>query len=251
MPKTRIMVQHTDPAALMERIDEFIEIGVGLELRDFMLPSLLDSSDLQAWIAAYREVNAGRLVFSVHGPVIDLNMGSLDEKIRKVSVDRTIQGLRVVKGLAAKFLVVHTGYDHRFLKESDRFDSWLTRSMESFRAVFRKIRLPECLSAICIENSPGEPFDLYQTYIRCIRREFPCLPFRACVDYGHLSSKERRCLNNNLAKPAVAYLHIPWGVIGCSIYRNLPSKHGLRAVCFEGQFGKKEKQSLKGLVPSQ
>lgn len=251
MQKPKIMVQHTDPAVLLERIDEFVELGVGLELRDFMLPSLLDSPDLSAWLDAYREVNMGRLTFSVHSPVIDLNMGSLDDRIRGVSTDRIIQGLKVVKGLSAKFLVVHTGYDHRFLKEENRFESWLARSMESFRTVFRRIHPPDCLSAICVENSPGEPFEPYQTYIQCIRREFPRVPFRACVDYGHLSAKEKSRLNQRITNPVVAYLHIPLGVTGYSVYRNLPSRHRLKAICFEGQFGKKEKQSLKGLMPSQ
>jgi len=242
-------IQHTDPTLLPEKIDEFVEIGLGLELRDFMLPSLLDSSeDLAMWIEVYREINDGRLSFSIHGPVIDLNLGSPDEKIRQVSIERIIQIFRVEEGLSAEFLIIHTGYDPRFLNEKNRFKSWISRSLESFSWIFEKVNLPKCLRAICIENSPGEPSEAYWIYLRALKNEFADIPLRACIDYDHLLSKEKRLVYQYLKDPMVVYLHLPWRRAGQTICRNLPSEHNLQAICFEGEFREGTKQRLQRLV---
>jgi sugar phosphate isomerase/epimerase len=187
LPRNFFRIQHTDPTLLPQKLEEIFELGLGLELRDFMLPDLLDSPrDLEAWITAYREITGGRLSFSVYGPVIDLSLGSVDKKIRQVSIERIIQVIEITEELSAEFLVVHTGYDHRFLNEKNRFESWVKRSLESYAWIFNKANIPEHLRAICIENSPGEPLEAYWIYLRALKKEFAGIPIHACIDYDHL-----------------------------------------------------------------
>lgn len=241
-------VQHTDPALLPDRVDGLLEFGLGLELRDFMLPALLDSpKDLAIWIEAYQEISDGRLSFSVHGPVIDLNLGSVDGKIRQVSIERIIQVAKVVEKLSAEFLIVHTGYDHRFLSDENRFKSWLERSIESYSWIFDKINIPEHLRAICIENSPGEPLNAYWIYLRTLGDKFVGIPIRACIDYDHLLVKEKRLIYQYLKNPMAVYLHLPWRRASHTICQNLP-KHYLWSICFEGELGNKVERKLQRLI---
>jgi sugar phosphate isomerase/epimerase len=241
-------VQHTDPTLLPKRINELIEFGLGLELRDFMLPALLDSpKDLAIWIEAYQEISDGKLNFSIHGPVIDLNLGSMDEKIRQISIERIMQAIKVVEELSAEFLIVHTGYDHRFLNNKGRFESWVERSLKSYSWIFNKIRIPKHLRAICIENSPGESLNIYWIYLQALTDKFVGIPIRACIDYDHLLVKEKRLISQCLKNPMAVYLHLPWRMVCHTICQNLP-KHYLQSICFEGELGNKVRRKLQKLT---
>lgn len=251
LPRNFFRIQHTDPTLLPERIDELIELGLGLELRDFMLPALLDSpKDLAIWIEAYQEISDGRLSFSIHGPAIDLNLGSVDEKIRQVSIERITQVIKVTEELSAEFLIIHTGYDHRFLSEESRFKSWLKRSIESYLWISNKINVPEHLRAICVENSPGEPLSAFWIYLRALKDKFAELPIHACIDYDHLLVREKRLIYQCLKNPMTIYLHVPWEKTGHTICQNLP-KHYLRSICFEGDIGNKARRKLILITNSQ
>ena len=235
LPRNFFRIQHTDPTHLPKRIDELIKFELGLELRDFMLPALLDSSkDLAIWIEAYQGISDGKLSFSIHGPVIDLNLGSVDEKIRQISVERITQTFKVAEKLSAEFLIIHTGYDHRFLNNKIRFKSWLERSIESYSWIFNKINMSEHLRAICIENSPGEPLSTFWIYLRALKDGFAKIPIHACIDYDHLLAKEKQLIYQCLRNPMVIYLHLPWKKTSHTICQNLP-KHYLRSICFEGE----------------
>jgi len=241
-------VQHTDPTLLPKKIDELIEFGLGLELRDFMLPALLDSSkDLAIWIEAYQEISNGKLNFSIHGPVIDLNLGSIDEKIRQISIERIMQAIKVTEKLSAEFLIVHTGYDHRFLNNKGRFEGWIERSLESYSLILNKIHIPKHLRAICIENSPGESLNAYWLYLQALTNKFVGVPICACIDYDHLLMKEKRLISQCLKNPMVVYLHLPWRTAGHTICQNLP-KHYLQSICFEGGLENKVKRKLQKLT---
>jgi sugar phosphate isomerase/epimerase len=249
-PRNFFRVQHTDPVLLPKKIDELIELGLGLELRDFILPALLDSSkDLALWVEAYREISKGKLSFSIHGPVIDLNLGSVDEKIRQISIERIIQAIKVVEELSAEFLIVHTGYDHRFLNNKDRFESWIERSLESYSWIFNKIHIPKHLRAICVENSPEESLNTYWVYLQALTNKFVVgIPIRACIDYDHLLVKEKGLISQCLKNPIVVYLHLPWKKrISYTICQNLP-KHYLQSICFEGELGNKVRRKLQKLT---
>lgn len=251
LPRNFFRIQHTDPTLLPEIIDELIELGLGLELRDFMLPALLDSpKNLALWIEVYQNISDGKLSFSIHGPAIDLNLGSVDAKIRQISVKRIIQAFKVVEELAAEFLIIHTGYDHRFLSDRNRFKSWLERSVESYSWIFNNINTPEHLRAICIENSPGESLSTFWVYLQALKDRFAKIPIYACIDYDHLVAKEKRLICQCLENPMTTYLHLPWKKSSHTICQNLP-KHYLRSICFEGEIGNKARRKLMLIISSQ
>lgn len=244
LSKNFFRIQHADPTLLPSMVDELIELGLGLELRDFMLPALLDSpKDLTIWIEAYQEISGGRLSFSIHAPAIDLNLGSLDEKIRQVSIERITQVLKVTERLSSEFLIVHTGYDHRFLNDRSRFKNWLKRSVESYSRIFDNINTPKHLRAICIENSPGEPLSAFWIYLRTLKDGFVKTPIHACIDYNHLLTKEKRLIYQCLKNPITIYLHLPWKKTSYAICQNLP-RHYLRSICFEGEVEKGARRKL-------
>src|SRR3989344_4039415 len=240
-------VQHTDPVLLHERIDELAAFGLGLELRDFMLPELLDSKrDLEAWIGAYQTISEKRISLSIHGPAMDLNLGSLDERIRQVSIIRIVQTLRATEELDADFLIVHTGYDPRFLTDNNRFKSWLSKSLESYKSIFSKGVFAKHFKAICVENSPGEPLDRYSVYVQTLREKFLDIPIYACLDYNHFPVGQDGLMEELIIQcfqdPMVIYLHLGLNERGRAIYQNLPTGHYLQSVCFEGKVGENLKQ---------
>lgn len=239
LPKNFLRIQHTDPTLLSERINDLINLGIGLELRDFMPPSLLDSpKDLAIWIEAYQEVSDGRINLSIHGPTIDLNLGSLDEKIRQVSIDRVIQAFEIAKALSADFLILHSGFDPRFLKEELRFKDWVSRVLESYAQIYKKISYPQHLRAVCIENSPNERIEAYKILLRSLRNKFRDFSIYSCVDYDHLLPKEKRRISQHLKNSTVMYLHLPVRKSCQKILKPLilnHNLHNLQVICLEGK----------------
>ena len=51
------------------------------------------------------------LKISVHAPYMDLSAGSVDERIRKVTVDRFVEAVGIAEMLGARDMVFHHGYD--------------------------------------------------------------------------------------------------------------------------------------------
>jgi len=74
-----------------------------------------------------------KLFCTIHGPFLDLNPGSSDSRIRRISQERYRQVLALVSPLAPKVIVLHAAFDPLFYE--DRADAWLERSTETWCSV--------------------------------------------------------------------------------------------------------------------
>ena len=66
----------------------------------------------------------------VHGPFLDLNPGSLDRKIREVSLERFIETLEISKLLRSEYITLHSGFKPNPYKKYR--DEWLENSIQTW-----------------------------------------------------------------------------------------------------------------------
>ena len=230
-----IRIQATDPAEIYCQIGLINELSLGVEIRDFMLPSLLDDEeDLKKWIHAYRLVLQDNRHRSIHGPVFDLNLGSIDEKLREVSVSRYIQSILIAHELEADILIFHSGHDPRFT--AARFDSSLKRVLEGWERVLETVALTTKRMKICIENSPQESLVYYWKLVNAVRNRFDTSLFFACIDFDHLREEEKKFFSDCIEREEVIYVHYPLGLFTRDVYKLIARSGHIKAICVEGGF---------------
>src|ERR1044072_6280138 len=92
---------------LAEGIDYAIANGLDYELPTFYYTENLDNKDEE--IAKYRHMLTHfRGMLSMHGPIFDTNVVSLDPEIMKVSRHRYMQAINVAKEMNVRYLVFHS-----------------------------------------------------------------------------------------------------------------------------------------------
>jgi len=111
-----------------------------------------------------------------HAPYQDLNPGSLDREIRKITLRRFHQTLELASEFKPLIIVFHTGFDP--WRYSDLEDEWLRLSLKTWEEVLRRA---EGISAkLALENVfESKP----QQILRIIKEFSPPLGF--CFDVGH------------------------------------------------------------------
>jgi sugar phosphate isomerase/epimerase len=72
------------------------------------------------------------LCCTIHGPFLDLNAGSRDESIRKVTLDRYGQAFAAARLLKPRQMVLHAGYDRWHYGNSDDEEKWLQASLRTW-----------------------------------------------------------------------------------------------------------------------
>ncbi len=90
--------------------NKFLELGLSVELY-FSAQDLEDHAPQKIKEELAPMVKAG-LSFTLHAPFMDLNPGSVDPAIRKITLHRWLQLLPLVEYLQARCVVVHPGFDH-------------------------------------------------------------------------------------------------------------------------------------------
>jgi sugar phosphate isomerase/epimerase len=94
-------------AELAEGIAFAIEHKLDYELPTFYYPENLDNG--AAEIAKYNGLLAGfKGMLSMHGPIFDMNVVSLDPEIERISRYRYMQAINIAKELDVRYLVFHT-----------------------------------------------------------------------------------------------------------------------------------------------
>jgi sugar phosphate isomerase/epimerase len=117
---------------------------------------------------------------NVHAPFVDLNPGSPDRSIRKVSVKRLLQAIDIAAIFSPKAMVCHTGFKEIYNKlPADVMEEWLDDSTESWRQICAKAE--DANLVLALENeydrNPGALLELVR------RIDSPNL--KICFDTGH------------------------------------------------------------------
>lgn len=169
---------HVPYGVLLANLDKLADLGINAEI-------YVDAESLDNYTT--KEIDLINSSFAkyglkkiLHGPIYDLNPGSLDSRIRQSSQERINQTISLCEKLNTNHIVFHHGFNHIYYKTHR--EKWL----ENSSAVWKPLA-QYCLKKninLAIENSlDPEPSIILELIARIN------LPnFAACFDIGHFNA---------------------------------------------------------------
>ncbi|MBW1670174.1 MAG: sugar phosphate isomerase/epimerase [Deltaproteobacteria bacterium] len=162
-----LLVNKYLPTLLKEHINP--EIGLNGEILDqFQRPKFKKVAKI---------LKKEGLICTIHAPYSDLSLGAIDQKVRRISVERIKKALDLASLFEAKSVVCHTGFDYRHYYNSE--DRWIKNAIESMTILVEyasTLNIP-----LMLENVYELDTDIHKEIFRGIRS--PLLGF--CLDFGH------------------------------------------------------------------
>ena len=159
-------------------LDGFIENGLNPEIG--LDAAALDRFSFKDFSRIAKKFHKNSRTVTLHGPFIDLNSGSPDSAVRRLTRQRFQQVLELVPLFEPKSVVCHAGYD---AKRYDYFkDTWVENSLELWS--WLASRLAENGSRLMLENVYEDgPEDIQILFERLKERGVGF-----CLDTGHASA---------------------------------------------------------------
>jgi len=154
--------------------EKLLEYLVPIEI--YFCASDLDKTPLEKIKKDLSPLLEKGVYFTLHAPFMDLNLGSVDYKIRQVTLERFKELLPLLDFLKPKTLVIHSGFDK--WRYGGAVKEWLQRASESLKELMGF--LPEDLK-VAIENVFDE--DPYVISSLIEMTSHPRLGY--CFDIGH------------------------------------------------------------------
>lgn len=173
------------------------------EQRSFLLQARInpevylsaDALDSMPWdsMAAFSADLAGEgLSCTIHAPFMDLNPGSVDTAVRKITAQRVEQTLRAAELLAARVVVFHPGYSR--LTYGALKDVWVERTIEFWCNYLADVQRIGC--RVALENIfEEEPSTLRRVLVGI---NDPVIGH--CFDSGHFNMFARVLLEDWFAE---------------------------------------------------
>ncbi|MEM0952175.1 MAG: sugar phosphate isomerase/epimerase family protein [Cyanobacteria bacterium P01_H01_bin.74] len=165
----------------VEETFEFaLQHQMGIELSSFYtVENLVNSQPLvQQYQAMFKNYTGS---ISIHGPIYDLNVVSLDPDIAEISERRYIQAINVAKALQAKYLVFHTQWTPIY-PTAGISDFW-TQTLVSFWRRIVETHLEGSNLTVVIENFMDQSPETLVALLSAV--DSPHL--KACLDIGHVN----------------------------------------------------------------
>ena len=149
-----------------------------------------------------RELQAGDLNITLHGPFMDLAPGSADPGVRSLTRQRFEQTLRLVPVFRPKTVVFHGGYDPK--RYASMKELWMENSLEIWSWLAARVRTEGSL--LMLEN-------VFEQGPEDMRALFEPLREQAvgfCLDTGHQSAFSRVSLSEwfTSLEPYLGQLHL-------------------------------------------
>jgi len=126
-----------------------------------------------------KELKLYSINISLHGPFYDLSPGSIDEKIRKITLKRFLKSLEFAHLIGAKRLILHSGFEKHKYQERKR--EWVRNAILTFKEIAKlaenyKIR-------VGIENVFDENPEIILKIIKGVNSKY----LGHCFDIGHFN----------------------------------------------------------------
>jgi sugar phosphate isomerase/epimerase len=165
------------PPRLVQRNSAFLQrhgLGVEVMLYDTNWVCNWPKEKVTALGKALRDLD---VKVSVHGPVHDLNPGSLDVVIRDYTQHCFFKTLAICRALGAKYLILHLGINP--LLPDSALDKWLTDSLRTWSPI---VELAEQLHiTILLENM----FLPSPRFLIALKNGLDSDGIKFCFDIGH------------------------------------------------------------------
>lgn len=165
---------------LEQGIQFALEKRLDYELPTFYHVENLDNKDAE--IAKYSQLlNGFRGILSMHGPIFDINVVSLDPEILKISRHRYLQAIQVAKEMDVRYLVLHSQWTPIY-PAANVTKMWLAQLTDFWEELIAT-HLEGSNLTILIENFLDTTPETMLTLLS--RVSSPHL--RACLDTGHIN----------------------------------------------------------------
>ncbi|MCM8778466.1 MAG: sugar phosphate isomerase/epimerase [Candidatus Omnitrophica bacterium] len=174
---TKLFV-HIPYRILLNNLDKLAELGINVEI-------YIDGEGLDTYTD--KEIDLINSFFAkyglrkiLHGPIYDLNPGSLDSHIRAISQERIRQTVFLCEKLNSDQIVFHHGFHHAYYR--NHREKWLENSFIIWKPIVEYC-LPKNIN-LAIENS----FDPGPSIILELIEKINFSNFGACFDIGHFNA---------------------------------------------------------------
>ena len=124
-----------------------------------------------------------KLTYSVHAPFNDINIASLNESVREMSVIELIKIMNLAAELNVKTVTFHPGL-YSMVVNGFREKS-IANAKRSLRTIDRMAQ--DCGVRMCMENLPGFPFFLGHTAAE-MQELLEGTELPVCIDLGHANT---------------------------------------------------------------
>jgi len=181
-------------------LDQFLQLGLNPEIGFDALA--LEEFSVKDYRPIAEKLHQQSLRITLHGPFIDLSVGSADPGIRALTRKRFEQVLELVPLFKPQTLICHAGYDKRrygFFR-----DVWIERSLACWS--WLADRLEETGTRLMLENV----YEDGPTDIRILFEELAPKNVGFCLDTGHLTAFGQTSLMKWLTvmEPYLGQLHL-------------------------------------------
>ena len=173
-----------------------LHVEIGLDAR------VLDTDPLKDLEKVAASLSKAGLNCSFHAPFLDLSLGAIDSRVRRVSLERIFQVMEYIPLFNPRWIVCHGAYEERHYRNDQA--QWLRNSLESFTrllSIIEKTRTPLMVENV-YERDPNNLADLFKGI------SSPLVRF--CLDVGHHRLYSRSDLNEwiNQLGPFLGLLHL-------------------------------------------
>jgi sugar phosphate isomerase/epimerase len=169
---------HLPYRILLANLEKVARLGINVEI--YVDGDALDSyttKEIDLLNSAFAKCGLKKIL---HGPIYDLNPGSLDSHIHRTSQERINQAISLCEKLNADHIVFHHGFNHIYYKTHR--EKWL----ENSSAIWNPL-VQYCLQKkinLAIENS----LDPEPSIILELIEKINSPNFQACFDIGHFNA---------------------------------------------------------------
>lgn len=139
--------------------------------------NVLDTVPFEDFKRVAHELFKAGLRCSFHAPFLDLSLGAMDSKIRKVSLERMEQVLELITLYKPRWVVCHAAYEARHYRDDQ--ERWLKNICESF---FRLLpQLEKTRTPLMVENVFEKDTGTLTAFFQALSSP----QVRFCLDVGH------------------------------------------------------------------
>lgn len=169
---------HSPYRILLKRLDEIAEMRLNCEI--YVDGNALDAhtdEEIGRINSTFEKFGLAKIL---HGPFFDLNPGSRDARARDFACERIISSLQLCKKFGVGHIVLHTGLNPIYYKNSLKL--FLDLSIPVWREILKAAG--EGKITIALENS----IDTTPEIIVGLIKEFNSPNLEACFDAGHYNA---------------------------------------------------------------
>ena len=163
---------------LDQAVDLAVDEGLGIEVTLYDTGWLMSEAALSEARRVGEELAGHELVITTHGPLYDLNPGSLDPVIRTYTREAFLRGIEVSEALRARKIVYHTFFNP--LLPHGVLPGWKELSTPLWTETIS--RAAEADVTVCLENSYEPTAELFKDLFLA----FDDGRMRMCYDPAHV-----------------------------------------------------------------